>query len=153
MIRFNLEGVYEGWELAAINSSPDSIYFRIHTDEYDPVTQYAALRHLVKLYECALEELPSDKHPLRGGYPIIEQNDIILIELNPHAKQGPNSFETTYEELRDAVMPFLMDVFRGLDSRSSKDERIRGIEHMALNYPFLTDFRELYESLTEREVE
>lgn len=153
MVKFELRNVHEGWHIVGVLGSPDDIYLAIHTDRYDPIETYDSLRHLVKLYECALEERPSDDHPVRGGFMVEERSDAIVVELSPNAKQHPKPYETTYDELQNALTPFLADVFRGLDSRSSEEERVRGIEHMALNYSFLTDFRELYESLTGNNVE
>jgi hypothetical protein len=152
-LELKLRDVHEGWHIIGVLGSPDDIYLSIYTDRYDPIETYDSLRHLVKLYECALEECPSDDHPVRGGYSVEERGDKIVVELRPHATESPKPVETTYEKLRGALAPFLADVFRRLDSQSSDEERARGIEHMALNYSFFTDFRDLYGSLTGRKVE
>jgi hypothetical protein len=146
-LTFTLRDVDYGWKLSAVVNVPDGINYTAITDQYEPIKQYTSFKSVLQLYECATLEIPAEEHPLSSGFPIVEQNRIVKLELAPQRATCTHPIETSYGELRRAATPFLADVLRAIDAKSSAGEREQAFDYIHREYRLLGDFEEIYDSV------
>ncbi|WP_435347858.1 hypothetical protein [Haloarchaeobius sp. HRN-SO-5] len=137
MLRFQLHGVYGGWE-AAVTGPSDHVEFGVETDAGTILQGYASAHSLLRLYDLARLERPD--HPKFLGYEVTERGDAIVVDL--HGRH----VETTYAELRDAMEPFLAAVFESMDGQTvgDRDDHLETIADRELT---LVDLSALYDRL------
>ncbi|WP_267640972.1 hypothetical protein [Haloarchaeobius amylolyticus] len=112
MLRFEVHGVYGGWE-AAVTGPSDHVEFGVETDGSPVLHTYGSMHSLLRLYDLARLEQP--RHPRFLGYDVHEGPNGITLDFQAAR------VETTYPELRDAMEPFLAEVFGRLDDQTVGD--------------------------------
>lgn len=142
MIEFTLERVLAGWWNVTVGRSLDDIEYVVEVDGTEHSGGLFRLEQLIKLYECAHFEIPTDEHPLSGGYSIKEFVDEVEIEINS------DSVRTDYAELEATLARFLADVFSELDEISTHSEREEAVSHLT-NTELLMDFDDLEDQISE----
>lgn len=143
MFKLNLDTVYGDWWRLTIGRAPDEIHYRISTNDSEYSGKILRLEKLVALYECTLDECPTDEHPVRGGYRLSETEDGgIGLELDGV------QLKASYSELRRELGDFLGNVFRMLDQKSTMEQREEGIEYLDAREDLRHDFISIYEYIT-----
>lgn len=137
MLRFRLDGVYGGWE-AAVTGPSDHVEFAVETDDGTGFQGYGSTHSLLRLYDLA--RLERTTHPNYLGYELTEHGDALLVDLRV------DRVETSYDELRGAMEPFLASLFESMDGQTvgDRDEHIETMERRELT---LIDLGDLYDRL------
>ncbi|WP_435359655.1 hypothetical protein [Haloarchaeobius sp. DFWS5] len=112
MLRFELVGVYGGWE-AAVTGPSDHVQFGVVTGTDQRFQTYGSLHSLLRLYDLA--HLERAQHPRFLGYEVTDLGSGIVVDFQLH------QVETTYEELREALEAFFGAVFAELDDQTVGD--------------------------------
>jgi hypothetical protein len=137
MVRFRLDGVYGGWE-AAVTGPSDHVEFAVETDDDTVYRGYGSVHSLLRLYDLA--RLERAVHPRFLGYDVAERGGTVLVDL----RMG--HVETTYDELQDAMEPFLTELFETMDGQTVGD-RADHIATMQERELTLVDVDALYDRL------
>lgn len=124
MIRFDLEKVKSGanWWSVTIGMAPDEISYEIVINDIkvqrcDPLTRLFALYARARTSTSAPEE--GGLEPFRVVQTNCDDKIQVYVEGVPH--------ETSHNELRSAMEPFLASVFTILDERNDGEERKQGL--------------------------
>lgn len=141
MVSFELEYLSSGWVYAAIGPR-DQVAFHLHKGDGSSARYLESVRVLLTLYDCAVNEIPDEEHPINTVFDIDERNGEIAVDYRG------NRFVTTYETLRRELRPFLADVFEQLDGDGESSEQ-REQAQVELSERLLIDLPELYERLRE----
>ncbi|MFD1647115.1 hypothetical protein [Haloarchaeobius litoreus] len=137
MVRFRLDGVHGGWE-AAVTGPSDHVEFAVETDGDTVYQGYGSIHALLRLYDLA--RLERVVHPRFLGYDVAERGGTVLVDL----RMG--HVETTYDELQDAMEPFLAELFESMDGQTV-GERADHIATMQERELTLVDLDALYDRL------
>lgn len=143
MTRFELDSVFGDWWVVTVGRSLDDIRYTVVVDATEHRGGMFRLEKLVALYECTLEGIPTDEHPMRGGYRLVEIDDGIALEVDGEL------VPTSYDELQETLAAFLGDVFAELDRTSDPERREEGIEYLGTRDDLLYDFCRIYEDLSD----
>lgn len=137
MVQFRLDGVHGGWE-AAVTGPSDHVEFAVESDGDTVYQGYGSIHSLLRLYDLA--QLERAVHPQFLGYEVAERGGTVLVDL----RMG--RVETTYDELRAAMEPFLAELFETMDEQTVGDraDHIATMEERELT---LVDLDDLYDRL------
>lgn len=141
MIRFECKSVFGDWWIVTIGRSPDDITYTVVTDDAEHSGGFYRLESLIALYECTLLEIPTDEHPIKGGYTIVDSNGGIELVVDEQR------YETSYMELKQTLATFLSDVFCELDRNSTPEQRQKGINYLEARDDLYLDIQALYTDL------
>lgn len=147
MIEFELrqpETIYSWWDVT-VGMAPDGIHYSIRDDDR-VIDRRGPLPPLVLLLICAREEYTTDQ--LNQDLPFTLQTSEDDLELRFWDVDEP--IETTYNDLRGAIEPFLVETFAALDEQGEKAPRRQEAFDFVSSYTG-EDFDALYEELTDRD--
>lgn len=156
MIAFELRGVTGGWDTAALGPS-DQVEFVVSdvadgddadggndVDDFNDAESvlhtFGSVHQLLRLYDCASRERTT--HPKFLGYDLSERGDTVVLGLRT------GRVETTYPALRDALEPFLADLFAALDAHPTHGTRAEHLDTLCEHDIALVDVTDLYDDLT-----
>lgn len=143
MICFEFDSVFGDWWVVTNGRSPDDITYTVVTDNVEHGGGLYRLETLIALYECTILEIPTDEHPIQGGYTIVDSNGETGLIVDEQR------YETSYRELRQTLATFLSDVFHALDRNSTPEQRQNGIDYLEAQDDLRLEFRALYTDLTQ----
>lgn len=143
MIRFEFESVFGDWRITTIGRSPDEITYSVVADGVEHGGGFYRLENFIALYECTRLEIPTDDHPMQGGYTIIDSNGGIELVIDG------DRYATSYTELRRTLASFLRYLFDALDQNSTPEQRQEGLDYLDARDDLRLDVRKLYQDLTE----
>ncbi|WP_332898748.1 hypothetical protein [Haladaptatus sp. CMSO5] len=147
MIEFECRNVYNEWLIVAKGGIPDAVTWTVRDERGQEAEYYVPLEDLVGLYECSLHEITTAEHPMMES----EWFKLTQYGEQVHLRVGTIVFETTYDELRQALEPFLTEVFIRLDGISNPARMEEVFEWTDSKWPLLTDFEEIYADLSRSE--
>jgi len=149
MLEFSVREVWHSWNELWPGSVPDAVDFTVRADETGDVRSYGSVDHFVQVYECAVAEIPTSEHPMNEltRLKIAESNSSVTLTVIGY------EINTSYEELKEALEPFLSDVFEQIDDRTEDvaedPERVKEFtERINTRWPLLFDFSDLHDQLT-----
>jgi|GEM_PF-5914216 len=141
MIVFEFERALAGWWAVTAGRSLDDLEYTVLVDGERHRGGFYRLENLIALYECTVEEMPSEEHPLSTGYDLLpSRSGVELIVAGERVS-------TTYDELETALATFLGDAFSALDQNSEPHEFDAALKHMG-GTETLFNFAELYERVS-----
>lgn len=121
---FHLIDVMDGadWGRVTWGMAPDEIEYRVIVDDRSH-QQSDSLTRLFALYQHARTESPTTENDALPPFRLTEM--ATGIALRARTRDVP--FETTYDDLREALEVFLSEVFRRLDEESTPERRAEGL--------------------------
>lgn len=143
MIRFKLLRIVPSadWESVTLDMAPDEIEYAVTTED-NRITQQDSLTALVALYVHCNHEADTSQQQY-AAFDIEVENDRITLASRPFTEAV--RFEGSRSDLREALEPFLSDIFAGLDANSTAEQRRRALLFLSTELEY--DCVQLYRRL------